>query len=479
MINFKKMFFRISAATLVIALLAGLFFTGELAVYADSDGNEISAASGDGGVISAVSGDGGVISAVSGDGGVISATSGDGGDSSPEAVIHKVQGPPAREEFRAVWIAYYDFEDTMGADEETFRAAMAEKFENAVLMNLNAVVVHVRPFSDAMYKSKYYPWSKYASGKQGVDPGYDPLAIMIEEAHKRNLEIHAWLNPYRVTSSGTKVKVLSKRNPARKWRTNSKTSDDRNVLSYGGKLYYNPSKEAVQKLIVNGVREIVENYDVDGIHFDDYFYPSLGETAYATNFDAPEYEEYVAARIKKGKSFKSIEDWRKAKVNELVRAVYAAVKEADPNCVFGISPGGYIDYFDDVHRWYVDYRTWMSKPGYVDYICPQLYWSFNSLNTYPFYETLLKWASALKTDSVKLYIGIPVYKMNSKVAIGSTNSTTDTEWYNQHLLADMIRYSRESDFTSGFIFFDYADTVVSKNRTAIELLKNELAQDEW
>ena len=199
-----------------------------------------------------------------------------------------------QKEFRAVWIAYYDYKDITEKDKESFTKAIGEMFDNVVDMGMNAVVVHVRPFGDAMYKSKYYPWSFYAAGQQGVSPGYDPLKIMVKEAHDRGLEIHAWLNPYRVTSTwngGTDVTTLSKKNQARKWLTNKSTKDDRYVLSYGGALYYNPSVSAVRKLIVNGVKEIVKNYDVDGIHFDDYFYPDL-DKGYETNFDAPEYEKY-------------------------------------------------------------------------------------------------------------------------------------------------------------------------------------------
>lgn len=383
-----------------------------------------------------------------------------------------IQVPAADEEFRAVWIAYYDFDDSRGSDRESFRKYAARMFDNAADMGMNAVVVHVRPFSDAMYKSKYYPWSKYASGVQGTSPGYDPLEIMVEEAHARNLEIHAWLNPYRITSSGTDIEKLAKSNPARKWLSNSKTSDDRNVLAYGGALYYNPSKSAVRKLIINGVKEIVSNYDVDGIHFDDYFYPSLKMSEYETVFDAPEYEEYAAKRRESGKKPMSIVDWRKKNVNTLVKGVYSAVKDINPDVVFGISPGGFIDYFDDVNRWYVDYRTWLSKPGYVDYICPQIYWSFNSLNTYPFMETLVKWSDAVRLDSVKLYIGIPAYKMNSKNSLGSS-VPVDTEFYNQRLLAEMIRYSREIDKTAGWVFFDYSDMVEEKNAEAVEWIKKE------
>ena len=349
-------------------------------------------------------------------------------------------------------------------------------FDNAVSFGMNAVVVHVRPFGDAMYESSYFPWSAYASGKQGKNPGYDPLEIMVEEAHKRNLEIHAWINPYRISGSwnyGTDVDKLSKKNKARKWLTNSKTSDDRNVLEFDGALYLNPSIKAVRTLIVNGVKEIVENYDVDGVHFDDYFYPALGSN-YKNNFDAPEYEKYKEKRISSGKKALSIVEWRMNNVNILVSDVYKAVKETNPEVVFGISPGGYIDYFDDDDCWYVDYRTWMSEDGYIDYICPQLYWSFNSRNIFPFYETLLKWIAAAKNDNVRVYAGLPAYKMNENNNISSLDKITDTEWYNQYLLADMVRFLRKSGRASGFIVFDYSDMISSKNKEMVENLRDEI-----
>ena len=380
----------------------------------------------------------------------------------------------ADEEFRAVWIAYYDFSPSKYSNAAEFTAYVDEMFDNVAAMNMNAVVVHVRPFSDAMYKSSYYPWSKYASGTQGTDPGYDPLEIMITEAHARGLEFHAWLNPYRVTSSGTDPTALSKDNPARKYLTNSKTSDDRNVLAYHNALYYNPSKEAVRKLIVKGVKEIVKNYDVDGIHFDDYFYPAFSEDTYETYFDAPEYEEYAAACEAAGTDCMSIVDWRKNNVNTLIKSVYSAIKKIDPDCVFGISPGGYIDYFDDDFRWYVDYRTWMSKKGYVDYICPQLYWSFNTLNIYPYAEVLGKWESVKRRSSVKLYVGLPAYKMNKDVNISTKRTYPDAEWYNQFELANMVTYARSTGQVRGYIFFDYADMVAARNKTAVSYLMDVL-----
>ena len=393
-----------------------------------------------------------------------------------EQDIITITDTETQKEFRAVWIAYYDYNDIKEKDKDSFTKAIGEMFDNVVDMGMNAVMVHVRPFGDAMYKSKYYPWSYYAAGQQGVSPGYDPLKIMVKEAHARGLEIHAWLNPYRVTSTwngGTDVTTLSKKNQARKWLTNSKTSDDRYVLAYGGALYYNPSISAVRKLIVNGVKEIVKNYDVDGIHFDDYFYPDLDKN-YETNFDAPEYEKYKKKTVAAGEKPMTIAEWRKNNVNLLVKAVYKAVKSIDSDCIFGISPGGYIDYFDEEFRWYVDYRTWMSEDGYIDYICPQLYWTFNSRNIFPYNETLQRWCDAAKNENVRVYVGLPAYRMNTTSNISSLDKVTDTEWYNQYLLADMVRYMRKNGRASGFIMFDYSDLVAEKNKKAVAALTEEV-----
>lgn len=377
-----------------------------------------------------------------------------------------------RREFRAAWIAYYDFEKsrTMGA--EDFRSFVCTMFDNCVDKGMNAVVVHVRPFSDAMYNSKYYPWSVYASGKQGVNPGYDPLEIMVEEAHARELELHAWLNPYRVTSSGTDVKVLAENNPARVWLTDEDSSNDRNVLIYSGKIYYNPSKKAVQNLIVNGIREIVENYDVDGIHFDDYFYPEYLGSSYKTVFDGQEYQEYVEKQEAKGKTPMDIIDWRRDNVNTLVKSIYSAIKEIDETVEFGISPGGYIDHLLEPDRNYVDFPTWLSEEGYIDYICPQLYWSFDkSYNTFPYDTTLLRWIDYREVSTVKVYVGVAVYKCTTR----NTGSTAvDEAWEDEYILAEQIKYARETGNVDGFIFFDYRDLINSLDRYQVANMTAEL-----
>lgn len=347
-------------------------------------------------------------------------------------------------EMKAMWISYLEY-GSGAKTEAQFTKKINTMFDNCVSYGMNTVIVQVRPFSDAMYESAYFPWSKYASGTLGNDPGYDPLQIMVELAHQKGLKIQAWVNPYRITLGSTNVASLPAGHPAKKWRNNSSETVKRRVLSYGGNLYYNPSSASVRTLIVDGVKEIVQNYDVDGIHFDDYFYPNLG-TDYKTNFDAPEYNTYVENCEAKGTTPKTIVQWRRSNVNTLVKKVYAAVKEIDPNVEFGISPAGNINNLLSSSAYYVNVKTWMANSGYVDYICPQIYWSFQN-STCPYAATVDKWAALKTSDSVKLYIGIAVYRAGSDV---------EKEWANSDdVLKRQIEYGRGVSSVSGFAFYRY------------------------
>ena len=370
-------------------------------------------------------------------------------DNAGNATVSKIK---VNLEMKAVWFSYLEFQEwcntkkSQDYNEESFTSYIQTAFDRVVELNMNTVIVQVRPSGDAMYPSKYFPWSQYASGTQGEDPLFDPLEIMVKEAHKRNLEIQAWINPYRVSSASTNLDLLSDDNPAKKWLTDNSKTNDRNVLSYNSKLYYNPSSSEVQKLIVNGIKEIVQNYDVDGIHFDDYFYPTLG-SKYASLFDSTEYKEYKETAQAAGKTIMNIADWRRNNVNTLVKKVYSAVKAIDPNCKFGISPTGAYKNLVSDQQYYVDFETWMSKSGYVDYICPQLYWAYED-SPYPYEETVDYWASYKKNDAVNLYIGVPSYKAGSSEDKG--------QWKDSAVLASMIEYGRSVDGVDGFMFYRYS-----------------------
>lgn len=369
-------------------------------------------------------------------------------------------------EYKAVWLSYYDFENYLDRTAKN-NTAYFTKFFTKVAANckkngFNTIIVHVHPFGDALYRSKYFPTAACIAGKQGKSLSYDPLMIMVNVAHAAGLKIEAWLNPYRV-AFGTSYKKLAKTNPARKWHASSKASTRRNVLSYNGNLYYNPAKAEVRQLIINGVKEIVRNYNVDGIHLDDYFYPSFTASNYKKAFDA---KEYNASKDKK--NGKTIIYWRRKQVNTLVKGIYKAVKSVRKNCSFGISPAGNIDNLTSKYAYYVDIKNWTTKSGYVDYIAPQIYWGFK--NKYaPFEKVLKRWINMVDQKKVRLFVGLPAYRMG-QVSSGST-SGEKKELKSATTLKKMTQYVNKYG-GDGIILFDYEDIGKTAVRTLATYLKS-------
>lgn len=341
------------------------------------------------------------------------------------------------QEVRAVWISFYEFEEILkGRSKSQFTQSIQRVFDNVKNNGFNSVFVHVRPYADAIYPSQYFPWSYLAAGSEGSDPGFDPLKIMVDEAHSRNLKIEAWINPYRIRAGVAKDEPLSKNNQAVKWRD----AKDEAVISYDGCLYYNPASAKARTLIVNGVKEIVQNYDIDGIHFDDYFYPTT-----SASFDRSSFESY-----KNGGGTLTLANWRRENVNLLVKAVYKAVKAMDSNVLFGISPQGNND--NNYNQQYIDVKKWLSSDEYIDYICPQVYWGYQH-KTAPFKETVESWNKMAKAGNVKLYIGLAPYKF------GVTDSWAGdgkNEWQNTtNLMARMAKTSRDQSQYGGIVMFRY------------------------
>ena len=371
------------------------------------------------------------------------------------------------DEYKAFWFSYYDYTAYRAKYKKrnatTFKKYFTQAVKKGKSLGMNCIIVHVRPFGDAMYKSKYFPWSKCISGKQGKNPGYDPLKIMTQVAHANGMKIEAWINPYRVASGSTNYKKLSTKNPARKWHNKKKTR--RNVLAYKGSLYYNPAKAQVRNLIVNGVKEIVENYDVDGIHMDDYFYPAFSSSNVNSAFDA---KEYRASTMAKGKQ--NIVSFRREQVNMLVKAIHSAVKSIDPSVTFGISPAGNIDNLTSRYSYYVDINKWLNSSDYVDYICPQIYWGFK--HPYAKFDRVTnRWMTAAKSKKVKVYIGIAVYRAGHNIGAGSAERR---EWRSDaNILKKQVQYARKKG-CDGFAFFDYQDLKSKKSAKAVKQLKKVL-----
>lgn len=353
-------------------------------------------------------------------------------------------------ELRAVWISYLDWEK-LPSGRQAFQTEVDKMMSRCVELKMNAVFVHVRSDGDAMYPSDYFPWSRFITGTQGKDPGYDPLAVFIDSAHRHGLQFHAWINPFRVTGYLNRWDQVSADSPAKKWLNDGDTSNDRWVLRQGGEYYFNPAVPQVRQLIINGVREVVSRYDVEGIHFDDYFYPEVNNSDPNKWFDKPEYDA-SGSRL-------SIARWRRENINQLVRGVYQAVKEIKPAVQFGISPEGYVTHLRSDTRLFVDIDTWMSQDGYIDYIMPQIYWGFEhkmaDQSTAPFaFENNLKtWLDLKKKGNARLYLGLAMYKTGSN----TKDNNQVPEWlrYND-IMKRQVEAGRATGQISGYCFYAYS-----------------------
>ena len=368
--------------------------------------------------------------------------------------MEQVQG-----EVRAVWISYLELSNLLtNQSREQFTKNIRRVFDNCASYGLNTVIVHVRPFADAIYKSQYFPWSYLCTGVEGVDPGFDPLAIMVEEAHARNLRIEAWLNPYRIRNANSKYAICDT-NPAVKWLS----AGDDAVIVHNGVTSYNPASKKAQDLIVNGVREIVRNYKVDGIHIDDYFYPTTATGAVDMSFDAASYRAYVNGGGKLSQA-----DWRRRNVETLLKAMYAAIKEEDPNVLFGISPQSSV--YNNYHALFLDVAKIVSNPGYCDYICPQIYFGYQN-QTQPYKETLESWNQMVTCEDVDLYVGLAAYKVG---AADQWAGTGKNEWLNNtDLLARMVKTARSQSNYKGFVLYRY-DSIFAPDQSVAAHVSKEI-----
>lgn len=334
-----------------------------------------------------------------------------------ETTSHYTVAP--KHELRAAWIASVtniDWPSATGLSIMQQKSEFIKLLDDVEKMGMNSVVVQIKPTADAFYPSEYGPWSKYLTGTQGKDPGYDPLAFMVEEAHKRNIEFHAWFNPYRITMprSGAgdatleDLNTLAETHPARKhpeW-----------VIPYGKQLYFDPGIPEARQFIVDGIMEVVKIYDIDAVHMDDYFYPY--RIAGKEFPDQATYEKYGKDK------FTNKDDWRRDNVNQFVANVNESIKAEKSYVKFGISPfgvwrniamdptgsnttAGQTNY-DDL---FADTREWINKE-YIDYITPQIYWNIGFQPAA--YDILADWwTNEVQGKKVDLYVGQAAYKINA------------------------------------------------------------------
>ncbi|MBR4305468.1 MAG: family 10 glycosylhydrolase, partial [Ruminiclostridium sp.] len=337
------------------------------------------------------------------------------------------------EETKGVWISYFELYPILtGKSEEQFRNGIGEYYDNALSLGLNTVYVHVRPYGDAIYRSNYYPWSKYCTGYIGVDPGYDPLEVMIEEAHKRNISFHAWVNPMRCSQENDAPQIDDSY-LVKEWY-NYKDGDY--ISKVSGYWYLNPAYDEVTNLIALGVAEIVSRYDVDGVHIDDYFYPTKETWFDDISFDNSGYDDLAQFRLDN--------------CTKMVYKMYEAVKSHNSTALFGVSAQGNVH--NNLYELYADVEKWSREEGYVDYMAPQIYYGFEN-GGQPYAQVVDQWDEMLRGTGKKLIPGLAVYKIGTEDTWAGSGKY---EWMeNTEIIKRQIEKARTADNYSGIILYSY------------------------
>lgn len=317
--------------------------------------------------------------------------------------------PTAAAPYRAVWVSYLEWQQVDFSTPETFSGDIAVILDNIRNLGATVVLAQVRPFGDALYPSSYYPFSHLCTGQQGRDPGYDPLALLVQAAHDRGLALEAWVNPYRIQAGLT---------PALCGASPAKLHPDWVKYTDTG-AYLDPANTAVRQYIADAVGELCANYDVDGIHFDDYFYPTTDPA-----FDAADYAASGTALTR--------DDWRRENVNALVELCHATARRYGVR--FGVAPVG--DPEQNYALQYSDAARWL-RQGTVDYLMPQLYWGQEYVKDGDTSHSLAwlagAWAALPRAAGVRLYAGLGAYRIGA-----GDGSDAGSEWVSGRALADQL-----------------------------------------
>ncbi|HEX5543225.1 MAG TPA: family 10 glycosylhydrolase [Micromonospora sp.] len=357
-----------------------------------------------------------------------------------------------KRQLRAMWIASVvniDWPSRPGLSEESLKAEYDSLLDLAQRLNHNAVVVQIRPTADAFWPSPHEPWSEWLTGKRdGVGPGWDPLAYLVDEAHRRNLEFHAWFNPYRISmpdGAGADLNKLAPNHPARQHPKWTFAYPPAGVA--GSRLYYNPGLPEVREFIQVAMMDAVQRYDIDAVHFDDYFYP-YPSGSHQVPDDATFAEHH--------RGFTDKNDWRRDNINLLIQEMNARIKEAKPWVKFGVSPfgiwrnqntdplGSDTTGSQSYETIYADTRKWV-KEEWIDYIVPQLYWYIGQYPAADYARLVPWWAEVVRGTKVQLYIGEADYKSGDP-AYGSF-------WMNPRELSDHLTLNRSYPEVQGNIHF--------------------------
>lgn len=355
-----------------------------------------------------------------------------------------------RRELRGMWVATVenvDWPSKPGLSAAAQRSGLIAYLDEAVARRLNAVILQVRPSADALWPSPYEPWAQCLTGVQGKDPGWDPLGTAVQEAHSRGLELHAWFNPYRIANHADPSR-LSARHPARlhpEW-----------AVPYGGKLYYNPGLPEVRSFVQDAMLDAVRRYDIDAVHWDDYFYPY--PVAGQSFGDAAAYAKY-------GAGFPDRAAWRRSNTDTLVREMSERIAALKPAVRFGISPFGVwrnastdplgsrtaagVQTYDDL---YADTRGWIKK-GWIDYIVPQLYWNIGFAPAD--YAALVPWwDQVVRGTGVDLFIGEALYKAG--------DPAQSAAWQDPAELSRHVDFAAVYDQVRGHVYFSGKNVVTDR-----------------
>jgi uncharacterized lipoprotein YddW (UPF0748 family) len=351
--------------------------------------------------------------------------------------------PPITHEMRGLWVATvrnidWPSRNTLSADQQ--RAELDDILDRAKATGFNAIFLQVRSAGDAMYASSLEPWSASLTGVQGKDPGYDPLAYAVSEAHRRGLELHAWINPYRAGNTADSAALAP----------NHIFNTHRNLVRvYGGSLWFDPGEPDVQDEVIAVVKDLVQRYDVDGVHADDYFYPYQVKDSSGVTLDFPDSATYARSG-----STLSRDDWRRANVDQFVQRLYQEVHALRPTIDVGISPFGIwrpgnppgVAGLDAYATIYADSRKWLQQ-GWVDYLAPQLYWA-NAAPQQSF-SALLDWWIAQNTLGRNLWPGMAAYRVSD----GTAAPFSATE------IPDQIRLTRARPGATGELLYNTGSTL--------------------
>ncbi len=379
-----------------------------------------------------------------------------------------------KDELRGIWVATVANLDTrVSKDVEDFKNQYLEIINNIVKSKMNMILFQVRPTNDAYYVSKYNPYSQYLFGEEGKSLGFDPLKFMTKVAHENNLEFHAWLNPYRISTSAFEnskdefLETLHKDNFAR-------IRKDLVVSDVEKKMIFNPGEPEVIDFIVKTIGELCSNYDIDAIHFDDYFYPYA---VIEKDQDITCYEKYNENNL-------SYFDWRVENVDTAIFEIHQEIKrvnkEMKKQIEFGISPfcvwrsksvdprgsNTGANVFQCYDRQYADIYRWV-KEGWIDYVVPQNYLRF-SHPTVPYADMTDWWVDVCKGTNVKLYIGIATYRINSK-----------EDWLKKDEVLNQLKYNSHKESIKGNIFFSYKNTLGSTMSDLTKEVMNDIVNDFW